>query len=50
MHGVLFRFYGELNDFLPATRRGRRFAHELRGPASSRTPSRRSAFPMPKSR
>lgn len=29
-----FRFYGPLNDFLPPERRGRRFTHVLRGPAS----------------
>jgi len=32
--GVTFRFYSQLNDFLPVTRRGRRFAHVLRAPAS----------------
>jgi len=31
---VLFRFYAQLNDFLPASRRYRRFRHVLPGPAS----------------
>jgi uncharacterized protein with PIN domain len=31
---VRFRFYGQLNDFLPAQLRHARFAHFLRGPAS----------------
>jgi uncharacterized protein len=29
-----FRFYGQLNDFLPPPQRGRRFTHRLRAPAS----------------
>ncbi len=31
---VRFRFYGQLNDFLPSQLRHGRFAHTLRGPAS----------------
>ena len=31
---VLFRFYGQLNDFLPVARRGRRFVHRLRSASS----------------
>jgi uncharacterized protein with PIN domain len=31
---VTVRFYGALNDFLPRARRGVRFAHHLRAPAS----------------
>jgi uncharacterized protein len=31
---VSFRFYGQLNDFLSAARRGRRFVHRLRNVAS----------------
>ena len=31
---VSFRFYGRLNDFLPAWRRAVRFAHHLAAPAS----------------
>ena len=31
---VRFRFYGQLNDFLPVQLRHGRFAHTLRGPAS----------------
>jgi uncharacterized protein len=31
MHHAWFRFYAELNDFLPATRRGVAFAHAFRG-------------------
>lgn len=34
MSQVRFRFYGQLNDFLPAGRRHRRFIHILPGPAS----------------
>jgi hypothetical protein len=34
MMEVSFRFYGQLNDFLPPTRRGRRFCHGLRNVAS----------------
>jgi uncharacterized protein with PIN domain len=31
---MTFRFYGQLNDFLPPPQRGRRFTHRLRAPAS----------------
>jgi uncharacterized protein len=31
---VSFRFYGQLNDFLPVARRGRRFVHSLRNVSS----------------
>ena len=31
---VLFRFYGQLNDFLPLPRRGRRFLHRVRNISS----------------
>jgi uncharacterized protein with PIN domain len=34
MAEVSFRFYAQLNDFLPAHRRGRRFTHVLQGLAS----------------
>ena len=34
MTEVSFRFYAQLNDFLPAGRRGARFSHVLHGPAS----------------
>ena len=34
MLAVWVRFYGELNDFMRSERRGRRFAHRLRAPAS----------------
>ena len=40
MHGVVllaelsFRFYGQLNDFLPPHQRGRRFTYALRAPSS----------------
>jgi uncharacterized protein with PIN domain len=34
MSELSFRFYAQLNDFLPADRRGRRFTHVLRGVAS----------------
>src|SRR5437762_1797901 len=34
MSEVSFRFYAQLNDFLPANRRGRRFTHVLGAPAS----------------
>jgi len=40
---MTFRFYAQLNDFLPPPQRGRRFTHRLRAPASSRTSSRRLA-------
>lgn len=33
-HSATFRFYAELNDFLPAVRRGRSFAHRFRGTPS----------------
>jgi len=31
---MTFRFYAQLNDFLPPPQRGRRFTHRLRAPAS----------------
>jgi uncharacterized protein len=34
MVDLSFRFYAQLNDFLPKSRRGRRFAHSLPAPAS----------------
>lgn len=34
MGHVRFRFYAQLNDFLPADRRGRRFSHVLAAPGS----------------
>jgi len=34
MPSVWFRFYADLNDFMPAHRRARRFIHVLREPAS----------------
>jgi uncharacterized protein with PIN domain len=34
MIDLSFRFYAQLNDFLPRSRRGRRFAHVLPAPAS----------------
>lgn len=34
MATVSLRFYAQLNDFLPAARRGQRFTHVLRGPSS----------------
>lgn len=34
MADLSFRFYGQLNDFLPPHQRGRRFTHTLRAPSS----------------
>ena len=34
MTELTLRFYGQLNDFLPPSRRGRRFTHALRAPSS----------------
>ena len=34
MTGLTFRFYGQLNDFLPPHQCGRRFAYALRAPSS----------------
>src|SRR6266850_1635100 len=36
MHDVWFRFYAQLNDFLPASRRGCRIVHHLRGVTSAK--------------
>ena len=42
-----FRFYGPLNDFLPSERRGRRFTHVLRGPASVKDAIEALGIPHP---
>lgn len=44
---VSFRFYGRLNDFLPALRRGARFVHQLAGPASVKDTIEALGIPHP---
>jgi hypothetical protein len=47
MTDVSFRFYAQLNDFLPARRRGRRFSHVLHGLASVKDAMEALGVPHP---